>query len=675
MADFLTATGPIFGPNFVLVTVNDDTGVEYRLQVYPDANNEELRKAGRPMQYYWQPARVYLARKQDHPAEYDFGMTVFKGLMTTETTVGVTDDVTTAGAVEAGGGFATFATTFAVPPSVIDGARAKIKAGEHPAPKSWMAGLFGRSADAPDPLLGIMPILENDVTIEVPRLQEAAGASKMPMYIDAQGAGKGSIEAQGISSFLVTLSQLAAGAVVGGIENGTPPFTVHCNLKEQVYIHGCQVDVTVDVDKCYDQVSGALSAGGFLGISNASLQYAYSNMVTSGAITTKITMDSANLTPELEDWIKKNVDEMRTTAFNVLKQEIFDWQPREDPPAEAKRGLISSIFGGASVSLKASHQRRAVKLTQILELDSTIAINHRISGTLNDLVDAIKADRDLYLAIIDIGEHFKKLQVAATSAISFDQKVGAQDLSDPIKSVSVAATYPDYTKAQNGVLELTTQTQGFHYTIGKKDPNGPGQLATWSGINPDDVVNIAFLRIAEDLPDWPADQVKLTKTIVYDGQDPRVDMSSGSSTFVRETIGTDHAPKLTADEAGYVFVRFMLDRPIPTENISVTLRCTIAGRTDTFTFTAANQKDVIWEIFSDKFFGETSFSYELEVGVSGGGFTDDPVSWKSDAPVTVPLPEGRLKYVNPLKLVLPKIPADQRDTVNGYIAAFPPVAP
>ena len=45
MAEFLSATGPIFGPDFVLVTVNDETGTQYQLEVYPDASNEDLRKA------------------------------------------------------------------------------------------------------------------------------------------------------------------------------------------------------------------------------------------------------------------------------------------------------------------------------------------------------------------------------------------------------------------------------------------------------------------------------------------------------------------------------------------------------------------------------------------------------------------------------------------------------
>jgi hypothetical protein len=60
------------------------------------------------------------------------------------------------------------------------------------------------------------------------------------------------------------------------------------------------------------------------------------------------------------------------------------------------------------------------------------------------------------------------------------------------------------------------------------------------------------------------------------------------------------------------------------------------------------------------------------VSVSGAGFTDAPVSWKSQQPVTVPLPTGRVKYINPLKVALPPTPSDQVDVINAYINAYPP---
>ena len=96
----ITPMGPLFGPNFIIVEENDDTGKPFQLNVYPDANNPLLRANGLQTHYYFEPQRVYLAKKQDFPTDFDFGLTIFKGLMTTETTIGVTDANTTDGEVE-----------------------------------------------------------------------------------------------------------------------------------------------------------------------------------------------------------------------------------------------------------------------------------------------------------------------------------------------------------------------------------------------------------------------------------------------------------------------------------------------------------------------------------------------------------------------------------------------
>ena len=669
MPDFLSPAGPLFGPDFVMVTVNDNTGVQYSLEVYPDASNADLVSAGQPAQYYWQPSRVYLAKKQDSPQDYDFGMTVFKGLMTSETDVGVTGPDE-----ETGGGFCTFSTTFAIPDSVIANAIKALKAGNHPAPAPRLAGLFpSPNQDGPDPRLGIVPIIANNVTIEVPPLAAASG-SKVPMFIDAQGAGQGSIEAHGISTFLVTCSELAAGAVAGSLQSGVSPFTVHCNLKEQVYIHGCQIEVTVDADKTYDQFSAALSTGGFLGICSASMEYAYSNMITSGAIVTKIQMDTGDLTPELQQWIQKNVEDMRTAAFNAVKSEIFDWKPTEQSPATADRGLFSSIFGGSSVSLKSNYQHHGLTFSQTLHLDSAISVNNTVSGDLNDLLPAVKANPDKYLAIVDIGKFFQKIQVAGSCAVNFGEVLpDGTLLKDPIESVQLEVAYPDYNNptGTNGQANLVTQAQGSHYTIGHKDPNASTELAVWTKDNPSDIVDISALRLDKDLPNWPANQVQVTKTVVFDGADPRVELANGGSTYTIVQVLTEHAPKLTADEVGYLFVRFMLDRVLPKDNITITLTCQLGPRTDTITITRQNQKNVLWQIFSDKYENINSFTYTAQVEVTGPNFTDTPVTWQTPSAITVPLPTGRLKYVNPYKLALPPAPADKISTINSYIANSP----
>src|SRR5436190_1868302 len=125
--DLLSPLGPLFGPNFITITQNDETGRAFQLEVYPDANNSMLRSNGVPMHFYFVPQRVFLAKKQTAPADFDFGMTLVKGLLTTEGTLGVTDEITAGGDVEVGGGFCTFSTTFAVPESVIRGATQQLR--------------------------------------------------------------------------------------------------------------------------------------------------------------------------------------------------------------------------------------------------------------------------------------------------------------------------------------------------------------------------------------------------------------------------------------------------------------------------------------------------------------------------------------------------------------------
>jgi hypothetical protein len=669
----ITPLGPLFGPNFIIIDVNDDTNRLFQIEVFPDANNPLLKTNGLPAHYYFMPQRVYLAKKQDSPTDFDFGATIFKGLMTTEDTVGVTDAMTESGSVSEGGGFCTFSTTFAIPESVIRNAIGILKQQGFSKPSNFgnFARFFHIEQNDPTPELGIVPILENDVTIEVPQVA-SVGTPGAPMFVGAQGTGKGSIEATSISTFLVTLNMPAAGAIIGSLKKGVSPFTVHYNLKQQFYINACDIHMIIDVDKVFDQFSGSLSAGGFLGIDSAALSVNYQSCITSGAIKTIIKMQGSDVPDDLKKMIDQQVQDMQTRAFNLVKSEIFDWQPTADPPATTDRGFFSSIFGGSSVSLKSNHQKKGIHLTQDFQIDTTVSKLDTVSGDLNDLMPAIKANLDKYLAIVDIGEYFKKIQVAATTNVNWSEKTpDGTELSDPIQSVQVQVSYPDFDAAigANKTVNLRTQANGFHYVIGNKDPKGPGELAVWTKDNPHDIINISFLRLDKAIPQWDSDQVKVTKTIVFDSMDPRVDITNNRTTFTKEVIDKNHAPVITPDEVGYLFVKFAMDRRLPTDNISITLTCSIGSRKDTIVVTKSNQSNIIWEIFSDKYLNETSFKLDVQVEVSGSNFTDDPVVYSTSQPILVQLPGGRLKYVNPYIITLPKAPADLVNTINGYIKA------
>lgn len=550
-------------------------------------------------------------------------------------------------------------------------------------------------------MLGLVQITEDDVTINVADLTKATPG----MFIEAVSPKKGSIEASGINSFLVTCNQWAAGAIASGLTaGGAPPFMVECDLHEQFWIDACTVTMTADFNKVYDSVSVALSEDGFLGICSASLQAAYRDMQTSGVIRTVIQMDSGELTAAQQTWIQQYVDNMQTQFWNTAKTEIFDWDPTKSDPtgtATASQGLFSSLFGGASVSLKADYQRQGLTLNTSLTMEGVITATQGVSGDFTDVMAAVKASPQSYLAVVDIGQYFEKVQVTATSAVQFNEVLSdGTNIHDPLVSVQLVASYPDFDRPVNadGTPNLVAASQGYHYTIGQTQaPPAAAQPMIWSSADATDAISASWLRLANDEPKWPASQVQLTQTLVFDGNDPRVDLAGGGVTWSATTLtSTNLAPIFVASAVGYVFAHLVLDRVLPTSNITLTVTLVLGGtapapapgpspmpapspapspapgptRTDTLTITSKNQQNILWEIFSDKYFDVTSFTYSIKVEVDGPDFTDNPVTWQHAEPVQVDIPAGRIKYLNPVSLSLPPCPPADVATVNQYIRAY-----
>jgi len=673
MADFVSGVGPLFGPDFVIVTVNDATGTRYDVQVYPDAHNPELRAAGLPTQYYFQPAQVYLARKQTEPQDFDFEMTLFKGLGSEE--ANITPAELQGASTEMGGGFCTFSTTFAIPPSVITGVIGKLQAREHDAPVPRLAPYFNQQPGDPAPGLGIVPITNSTVICAVQDPNVTGGK----ILMTAQYSQKGSIEQQGSSTFLISCNLFAAGEIASALKAGaSPPFTVTNVLKESFYINAVTVDVAVDVDKVYDSFSAAVDASSFLGIDDISASAAWSSCITNGGVTTHITQDGAELDANTAKWINDNVDEMKKTAMDLVKQEIFSWDPaKADSKATTSgRGWFSEFFGGAAVALKSDHERKGVHFNQQLILDETISVEQAVSGDLNDLLPAVRADLNKYLFVIDIGEFFKKVQVVGKCLVNFGEKLpDGTDVSDPLVAVQLEVGYPDFDNpVVNGQANLQMLAQGEHYVEGQTAPNGPVAPAIWKAGNAGDYVNFSFLRLDNPVPAWPQDQVKLRRQLVFDGHDPRVNLSPAIAPHDRaiaeiEQIGTEHSPILTASDVGYVFVRFNVRPLLLPPNIVVTINPTIGQDPyAAIVVTPGMVNDAIWEIFSDKYFAESTITYTMTVEVDGPQFTDEPVIYSTPAPVTAFVGSGPLKQAT-VVAPLPSAPADKLDLVNRYIAA------
>ena len=73
MPDDVLPAGPIFGPDFVTISLAYGRGTSFEVPIYPDANNAELKAGGLAVMFYFQPARVFLANRRNSD-DLDFSM-------------------------------------------------------------------------------------------------------------------------------------------------------------------------------------------------------------------------------------------------------------------------------------------------------------------------------------------------------------------------------------------------------------------------------------------------------------------------------------------------------------------------------------------------------------------------------------------------------------------------
>jgi hypothetical protein len=433
-------------------------------------------------------------------------------------------------------------------------------------------------------------------------------------------------------------------------------------MKLLFYIEACDIQMHVDVDKTFEQFSGALQAN-YMGFFQADLQANYQSCVTNGAITTIIRQNGTDVDPDMKQAIQKQVSDMQDKAWNLVKTEIFDWQPKPDDPAKASTGAC----GGAAIALKVNYQKHGVVFDDHFEIQETISKEDTVSGTLTELEPAIKANLDKYLSVVDIGEYFKKVQVVASPNIDFGDAV----TSDPINEALVQISFLDFDEPVDagGQPKLVPVVEGFHYVPGKMDSTAPVTLGRWSRDNPNDLINFARLRLDQASPaGWDKDKVRVTKTLVYKPDDPRVDLSTGTTKFVTVTDTMEHNPVIGPEEVGYVYIKFFLDRPIKSSNVTVTLTVQMGGRNDVIVLTNEDPKANpigLWQIWSDKYFNETVAKVKIDVEVAPppSDFAGTAVTWSGVQ--AIPLNLGRIKRIVPCKITLPTLADEEQSALVG----------
>ena len=388
MADDVLPAGPIFGPDFVAISLDDGSGTRLDVPIYPDANNVQLRDAGLAAIFYFQPARVFLATRPSS-GRPDFSM---RAMVKRGGGAGAPQ-------VEFVGGSCTFSTTFALGEAMLNSILAELMAHRHVPPPDRIAALFNHESADPAPELRMVPILHNTVSCTVPR--PAPG----PVFLTVQPSQIGSIEMHARTTFLVSCNAAAAEEIVGNLRNGSsPPFVVTNTLTQQFSTGGAAlaVEIVLDVAKLYDAFASALPQGDSRAIAGAITNLAYSMGLGNGAVVTHITEGaSRSMDPSLKAWIDVS-NPVKSAAIAAAKEQLFEVGPEVSAPADS--GWWSDVFGGATASLKPTRPAAGTTIAQTVALSGPISTEQTVVGQFDSLAAAAKTSIDTYLTVIDMGE-------------------------------------------------------------------------------------------------------------------------------------------------------------------------------------------------------------------------------------------------------------------------------
>jgi len=390
MSDSVLPSGPIFGPDSVVIRV-DGGGADpaVGVHVWPEALNADLAAAGLPTRYYLQPPRVTLATRPGTP-DLAFSATVM-----VQSPVGPHPEYV--------GGSCTFSCTAALP----EGAEARIieKLADHdyPDPPARIAPLFAHRRGDPDPELRMVPVTAGAVSCVVEQPPTGTG----PLFLSVQGGPGGGIDVQARSTFLVSFSPAAAEAVVTGLRDAAaPPFIIRYVLTERFDTGPATLTANVDADlEKLHEVFAAAVPPGEPWPGGAAAGAAYRSAVASGAVRTGLTeTGTAPLDPSVLTWLD-NTDELRRAVFGMVKDQLFDVAPDVEPHLAGQGGRPApawwtKVFGDARVTLKREPVSGGVSLREALTLHGALSVEQTIEGGLAELAAAARRSLNTYLTVV-----------------------------------------------------------------------------------------------------------------------------------------------------------------------------------------------------------------------------------------------------------------------------------
>ena len=650
------ALGPVWGPNQMVVVQQKD-GETYQLNIFPDYFNEQLRAAGKPMYFYYQPDKPRLAQNPD--GTYKFCFVKFEGVLNADDHIGVQGAET-----ETAGGLLSFTSTLKIPDDVIVATIQQLKTrcmkdAEFSNDSRWQM-----KEGMPDPELGVVPIVSNVCGVS----NVTSGASKPaagddPWMCIVEGTNvdtsvkddkgnviaNGSTNPTGENAFTFMLGQYPAAILEQAFKGNSSPVFVTHRLQHMFYMDAYHAEIHAHNGMCYTYVSSELKAQYVW--AKADVQAAFSDLQKQGALSYSVTINNMILTPDQQKTYQAQTDQVYAKIQDWFLKTMVDQTPAKPDPVKAadNNGCV-----GVSLALKVEHDRVNTDLDFNEDISETYLPYNLISSDMCGLANKMgKDDAGMknYFQIVHLDEAFTKIHFVASANAYWPSAPGKDD-GDPINQIALTAAYPDHT----GALVPRSPAYVMTNMSAAKTPNSLGN-AIWNASNKDSIFIFDFSRLDTDAPaKIDKSLITLSSTITYDA-DPRVEISAP---VVAKFQTTDKSTVVTANPIGTLRISpIILDTDLPPQ-VEVSISFMKANRQpEVKLFNSDNAKVLqTYLAFTNEARSNIPWSYQVEVTVKGT-FPKPSITWQGA--VINKVGSG------PLVVSLPDVPADKVTLVNQYL--------
>jgi hypothetical protein len=630
--------GPYYGPNKLLIVQNDEEGNAYQLNIFPDLFNDELRKAGKPLAFYYLPDSPRMARYENGDSMFHF--TKFAGVLTADDNIAVASP----GQVEVAGGVLAFTSTLKIPDIVIQNAMDELKHEIKNNPryntdKRFMMGEADVQID-----LGVVPIVDNVVDISNLSMENLKDPNSQrpdnPWKWEMQGEGKGTINPVGNNAYTAMVGQYPAQLIEAGFHGASSPIFVRNALKHKFYTGAFKASIHGDWSAIFNHFSTDIK-GSYFWV-KGDVQAAFNSAVKDGTIKKTITIDNEVLTPEQEKNYEAQVDKTFDKFLDIAQKTILDPAPPKIENAKAADpGPV-----GVSFALKFEHDESHLTLDFEEEINETYIKDNVISAHMMGFYEKLQGNKDeekKYFDVVHLEEGFRKIHVIATARAYWPDANG--NGGDPIDQLVLEVGYPDSTGA------IVYKNSGLYMDNIGAAKSTSLTPAIWTKENPHRILIFDFER-QTNLPPEKQNIIYIKRQVRFQ-EKPSVEVPDRTLRFDEEQT-TEHSIEVKADALGKLSVGPVeLDTKLD-DRVKVMVTFRKANRNpETMRFTADNIKEPqFFEAWTKDPADAVNWSYQVTMmyeskvaGVPAISYSGPEISMAGSAPlvVQVPLPPDNLK--------------------------------